>query len=121
MRALAESSGCWSYIEPEYLTDTWVHFDKRHGIAACSPYVGYPVVKKGDRGVYVFVLQDALNALGFIGGGFDGIFGTGTENALKSFQASNGLTVDGIAGCNTWSELASQAKGIGKTSTVVLP
>jgi peptidoglycan hydrolase-like protein with peptidoglycan-binding domain len=28
----------------------------------------------------------------------DGVFGPGTERALKEWQAANGLTADGIAG-----------------------
>jgi len=29
LRNSAISSGLWSYVEPAYLTPTWVHFDKR--------------------------------------------------------------------------------------------
>lgn len=29
LRNLAKESGVWSYVEPAYLTPTWVHFDKR--------------------------------------------------------------------------------------------
>lgn len=35
----------------------------------------------------------------------DGIFGRLTEEAVKEFQKSNGLTVDGIVGNNTWRAL----------------
>lgn len=34
--------------------------------------------------------------------GADGRFGPNTENAVKSFQATHGLTVDGIVGAATW-------------------
>jgi N-acetylmuramoyl-L-alanine amidase len=37
--------------------------------------------------------------------GADGIFGAGTENAVKSFQRHHGLTVDGIVGKKTWDKL----------------
>lgn len=66
-------------------------------------------------------MQDALNAVGFTGGGLDGIFGSGTQNAVMRFQRANGLAVDGIVGCQTWQALTSQAVGIGQTSTVVDP
>lgn len=116
---LARRSGLWSYVEPLDLTPRWVHLDKRYGTPAC-PTGGYPKVSLGSRGVYVFVLQDALSALGFTGGGLDGIFGSGTKRAVTEFQASQGLVMDGIVGCATWSKLAPLANGIGQTSTVIL-
>lgn len=119
LRRLAVSSGLWSYVEPESLTPRWVHVDKRYGTPACAAG-GFPKVSFGSRGVYVFVLQDALSALGFTGGGLDGVFGSGTRRAVTDFQASQGLVMDGIVGCATWTRLASQANGIGQTSTVIL-
>lgn len=35
----------------------------------------------------------------------DGIFGTDTESKIRVFQKANGLTVDGIAGKNTFKVL----------------
>lgn len=119
LRSLAESLGVWSYVEPEYLTPTWVHMDRRLGPPACA--AGYPVLRYGSRGVYVLVLQDALNALGYTGSGLDGIYGNATQNAVMRFQRDRGLTADGIVGCLTWTELACDAKGIGQTGTVVSP
>lgn len=37
----------------------------------------------------------------------DGNFGINTENAVKDYQSKNGLTVDGIAGKNTFTKLFS--------------
>jgi putative chitinase len=50
------------------------------------------VLRKGARGEGVKIMQEAL------GIGADGVFGPGTERALKEWQAANGLTADGIAG-----------------------
>lgn len=115
----ARNLGVWSYVEPISMTPTWVHFDKRYGIAACS--AGYPTLSLGSRGVYVLVLQDALNALGYSTNTLDGSFGKQTQNALIAYQKNNSLGADGVAGCATWSKIVSQAVGIGLTSTVIEP
>lgn len=120
LRNTAISSGAWTYVEPAYLTPTWVHFDRRIGPPACSNG-GYPLVMPGSAGVYVLVLQDALNALGYTGAGLDGYYGNGTRNAVASFQRAQGLSQDGIAGCQTWDSVTSLAAGIGRTPTVVDP
>ena len=120
LRNLAYSLGVWSYIEPAYLTPTWVHVDTRLGPPACVEG-GYPVVQYGSIGVYVLTLQDALNAVGFTGSGLDGIFGRGTLSSVTRFQSSQGLTPDGVVGCATWEALTEIATGIGLTSTVVNP
>ena len=57
------------------------------------------VLKLGSRGNEVKVLQEKLNLK------TDGIFGPLTEEAVKDFQRSNGLEVDGIVGANTLSKL----------------
>lgn len=56
-------------------------------------------LRKGSKGPNVIKLQNALHITA------DGDFGAGTETALKKWQASNGLTADGIAGPNTLSKL----------------
>ena len=119
LRNTAINSGIWSYVEPAYLTPTWVHVDKRQFPPACA--AGYPALKVGDKGVYVLVLQDALNAYGITGAGLDGIFGRDTEQAVKKFQQEKGLTADGIVGCITWTLLTSSVVGMGRTNTVVSP
>lgn len=120
LRNTAIQSGVWTYVEPAYLTPTWVHFDARQSPPACAAG-GYPLVMTGSVGVYVLVLQDALNALGFTGSGLDGYFGGGTRNAVINFQRSRGLSQDGIVGCNTWEALTEAAVSIGRTPTVVNP
>ena len=62
---------------------------------------------------------DALNALGYTNRQLDGIFGGGTENAVRAFQRAVSLTADGICGCNTWKKLTAASVGIGRTRTVI--
>ena len=62
-------------------------------------------LRKGSTGAAVFELQKKLNALGFDCGNPDGIFGRQTVNAVKSYQKSSKLTMDGIVGAATWSAL----------------
>ena len=57
------------------------------------------ILKLGSVGNEVKVLQEKLNLKA------DGIFGPLTEEAVKDFQRSNGLEVDGIVGANTLSKL----------------
>jgi len=119
LRQAAIDSGLWTYVEPAYLTPTWVHFDKRILPGACA--AGYPLLRYGSVGQYVLVLQDALNAIGFTGSGLDGYFGPATQRAVMNFQRSQGLAADGIVGCQTWQALTQLARGIGRTPTVLAP
>ena len=116
----AVRTGAWGYVEPLSMTPTWVHFDRRYGKPACrSTTAGYPTVRRGSRSTYVLILQDALNALGYTNRPLDGIFGGGTENAVRAFQRAVSLTADGICGCNTWKKLTAASVGIGRTRTVI--
>ena len=54
--------------------------------------------KYGSRGDEVKQIQTKLKRWGYYNGNVDGIFGSGTLEAVKYFQRKNGLTVDGIAG-----------------------
>ena len=66
----------------------------------------------GSRGDEVTQIQTKLKRWGYYSGSIDGIYGTKTLNAVKSFQRKNGLTVDGIAGTQTL-----QAMGIYSSSS----
>jgi len=57
------------------------------------------VLRRGSKGEEVKTLQRLL------GIGDDGIFGYGTERAVKDFQRRKMLYVDGVVGRNTWEEL----------------
>ena len=62
-------------------------------------------VQKGAQGNITKTLQGLLICNGYSTNGFDGVFGNGTYNAVKSYQAKKGLVADGIAGKNTFSAL----------------
>lgn len=57
--------------------------------------------KYGSRGNEVTQIQTKLKRWGYYKGSVDGIYGSKTVSAVKSFQRKNGLTADGIAGKNT--------------------
>ncbi|MCI8353315.1 MAG: peptidoglycan-binding protein [Clostridia bacterium] len=118
LRYSAENSGLWSYVEPVSISPTWVHFDRRQSPPACTSG-GYPTLKQGSLSVYVLIAQDDLNTLGYPTGGLDGIFGNQTRIAVRNYQASRGLSVDGIIGCNTWRSLQENVVGTGRTSTTI--
>ena len=109
MRQLAARSGLWSYVEPAYLTPTWVHLDRRLGPPACD--AGYPVQRQGCIGVYTCILQDALNIVTGSDLDIDGVFGPATCERVRGFQATSGLYADGVVGCATWTALTGKAVG----------
>ena len=74
-----------------------------------------PLIYKGMTNENVRYAQTKLINKGYSVGssGADGIFGAGTEQAVKQFQADNGLTADGMIGPATWKKL--------EESTTVMP
>lgn len=64
-----------------------------------------PTLKKGDKGEYVLAWQNFLVLNGFPVGLIDGKFGQLTEDAVKAFQFSRGLKVDGIIGPECWNAI----------------
>ena len=74
-------------------------------IAGKITLAGCPTCRKGARGKITALIQERLNAKGFNCGAVDGIFGSGTEAAVKAFQRAMGLTADGIVGVDTWRKL----------------
>lgn len=54
--------------------------------------------RRGSAGSVVTQIQKKLSDWGYYFGSVDGVFGSGTEAAVKFFQRRNGLTPDGIAG-----------------------
>jgi g-D-glutamyl-meso-diaminopimelate peptidase len=69
------------------------------------------VLKKGDRGSLVSLLQLGLERAGYNVGQKDGIFGSRTEEALRSFQRDHQIAVDGIAGVETMGKIRQYISG----------
>jgi peptidoglycan hydrolase-like protein with peptidoglycan-binding domain len=82
-----------------------------------------PLLKLGSRDPAVSDLQSALKTLGFDPGPVDGTFGARTETAVKAFQQSKELPVDGVVGRVTWINIdeADQSHPILKAGSTGLP
>ena len=73
-------------------------------IAVCAFLAGTAfadTLRRGSTGQLVRELQTRLKRWGYYTGAVDGVFGAGTEKAVRLFQKKNGLTVDGIVGAKT--------------------
>lgn len=91
---------------------TWSVLNRK----APKPPPRYPLLRLGD-GIDspqlqndVKTLQNLLKKQGRLSPNeaSDGLFGRETESAVKRFQKSKGLLVDGVVGEDTWSALQSQ-------------
>lgn len=83
-----------------------------------SPSMGFDIAPWSEKpralrlsrplmeGADVRKLQEKLKAADLAITVADGVFGAGTDKAVKEFQASKGLVVDGIAGAETMKQLA---------------
>ncbi|WP_068677237.1 N-acetylmuramoyl-L-alanine amidase [Oceanobacillus sp. Castelsardo] len=59
------------------------------------------IVDRGAKGNLTWIIQATLSSKGYDTNGVDGIYGSGTVNAVKKFQRSARLQADGIFGKNT--------------------
>ncbi|HBE16797.1 MAG TPA: peptidoglycan-binding protein [Cyanobacteria bacterium UBA11149] len=78
---------------------TWEALDK-------GAPVNMPILRYGSKDGAVITLQWVLQRTGDYQVSIDGDFGDRTEAAVKSFQESHGLVVDGIVGEETWNALS---------------
>lgn len=124
---------------PGFGRPNWDVVSSNVGNEEVTDTVSYPTIKLGSKGSEVKKAQQLLIAKGYSCGaaGADGDFGAATYNAVKKFQAANGLAADGIIGNATWAallkteqtepekepekELEKPATPSGSTCTVELP
>lgn len=78
--------------------------------APCRVATYDDIVRRGDCGEVVKFIQERLTVLGFPAAA-DGLFGPGTESAVKSFQSARGLVADGLVGPLTWEALVEGGIG----------
>lgn len=73
-------------------------------ITSDKPALAVPVLQKGNKGTQVKALQEDMNYIG-IKVNVDSIFGMQLEQAVRTFQRSAGIKIDGIYGYETRGKL----------------
>ena len=74
-------------------------------IIALVQYASADLYKRGSSGDTVREIQTRLQNWGYYNGAVDGVYGSGTEEAVRLFQRKNGLSVDGQVGNQTLAAL----------------
>ena len=73
--------------------------------------------QRGSSGSVVKQIQTKLRDWGYYTGSIDGVYGSGTEKAVRYFQSKNGLTADGKAGPKTLSALGISVGSAAQSSS----
>ena len=73
--------------------------------------------QRGSNGSVVKQIQTKLRSWGYYTGSIDGVYGSGTEKAVRYFQSKNGLTSDGKAGPKTLAALGISAGSAAQSSS----
>lgn len=82
---------------------------KVDGVAGSTTINKIKVLRNGDMGKPVIELQRLLKAWDKYDATVDGMYGASTVAAVASFQKSQGLTADGIAGAQTFQKLRQKS------------
>ena len=97
------------YKEAAYLVRRMMVFITAFSLflaCVCISHADAQAVKEGMRGELVKNVQTLLIDKGYLNEVADGICGKNTVAAIKSFQAAEGLEVDGICGERTYGRLS---------------
>lgn len=84
-----------------------INYQKNNNLHRQKKVLSRPTIRLGDSGNDVADLQRYLKELTYFDGTIDSQFGSETNRAVRSFQNTNNLLVDGIVGRNTWSALVN--------------
>ena len=98
----------WQYTDKGRVAGIKGRVDMDHGYFAQTQTGNTGLLRKGDRGDDVKLLQHRLNILGWQLTE-DGIWGVQTDSAVRGYQYRAGLTVDGIVGAKTRAALIRDA------------
>ena len=90
----------WQYTSKGRVAGIRGNVDCNHGYFEQTKNTDDGLLRKGDRGDDVKLLQRRLNLLGWQLTE-DGIWGVQTDSAVRGYQYRAGLTVDGIVGAKT--------------------
>lgn len=64
-----------------------------------------PILREGDKGLFVEEMQELMSGIGVFSGRIDGHFGPRTAKAVLAVQRHAGLDTDGVVGPHTWEAL----------------
>ncbi len=95
--------GTTGWVMKEYLQLATIVAPTSSPAAGSGTVIGpttYQMLQNGSDGDQVVALQEALIELGFLSGKADGIYGSGTANAVMAFQRKNSYPVTGYADAN---------------------
>ena len=98
----------WQYTDKGRVAGIKGRVDMDHGYFAQAKNTDSNLLRKGDTGAAVKLLQHRLNILGSQLTE-DGIWGVQTDSAVRGYQYRAGLTVDGIVGAKTRAALIRDA------------
>ena len=98
----------WQYTSKGRVAGIRGNVDCNHGYFEQTKNTDDGLLRKGDRGDDVKLLQRRLNLLGWQLTE-DGIWGVQTDSAVRGYQYKAGLTVDGVVGPKTQAVLIRDA------------
>ncbi len=98
----------WQYTDKGRVAGIKGRVDMDHGYFAQAKNTDSNLLRKGDTGAAVKLLQHRLNILGWQLTE-DSIWGVQTDSAVRGYQYRAGLTVDGIVGAKTRAALIRDA------------